>query len=54
MEEDKIIEEDSYENRYKDSYVVFCIEVYPEKADEFWYAVRKLNGVNQVWEQDSE
>ena len=36
------------------SYAVFCIAVYPEVADEFWYEVRKLNGVHQIWEQDKE
>tara|TARA_B100000085_G_C18510839_1_gene499542 strand:- start:686 stop:841 length:156 start_codon:yes stop_codon:yes gene_type:complete len=51
MEEMK---EYSYEERYKDSYVVFCISVYPHLADEFYNAVRKLNGVNQIWEQDRE
>lgn len=34
------------------SYTIFCIAVYPEIADEFWHAVRKLNGVHQIWEQE--
>tara|TARA_R100000995_G_C3426864_1_gene96613 strand:+ start:285 stop:407 length:123 start_codon:yes stop_codon:yes gene_type:complete len=38
----------------EDSYTVFKIAVYPEKADGFWYAVRKLDGVHDVWEQEKE
>ena len=45
------MEQDSY---YEKNYAIFCVSVYPELADEFWYAVRKLNGVNQVWEQERE
>ena len=40
------------EDRYAGRYAVFNIAVYPELADEFWYAVRKLNGVHDVWEQE--
>jgi len=29
----------------------FIVQVAPEIADETWYAVRKLNGVLDVWEQ---
>ena len=36
----------------KDESKYFIIQVHPEIADEFWYAVRKLNGVLDVWEQE--
>jgi hypothetical protein len=36
----------------EDSYKYFVVAVYPELADECWYAVRKLNGVHDVWEQE--
>tara|TARA_R100000664_G_scaffold8301_1_gene13725 strand:- start:236 stop:364 length:129 start_codon:yes stop_codon:yes gene_type:complete len=38
----------------KNYYAVFKIVVYPELADEFWYAVRKLNGVHQVLVESEE
>ena len=36
------------------SYAVFKVVVYPEIADEFWVAVRKLNGVHQVLVESEE
>ena len=35
----------------EDNSKYFIVQVEPTIADEFWYAVRKLNGVLDVWEQ---